>query len=118
MDRFEAMSMVLAVAEAGGLSPAAHKTSLATVSRKVSDLEAQLRTKLFNRSSRVLVPTDAFVRTSPRRSESLPMERTSRKESNPLSLDLDSYILAHHSVRLWALSGDVTEKRDERAARI
>jgi predicted FMN-binding regulatory protein PaiB len=31
MDRFEAMSMVLAVAEAGGLSPAAHKTSLATV---------------------------------------------------------------------------------------
>ena len=46
------------------------------------------------------------------------MERTSRKESNPLSLDLDSYILAYHSVRLWALSGDVTEKRDERAARI
>jgi hypothetical protein len=35
-----------------------------------------------------------------------------------LSLDLDSDILAHHSVRLWALSGDVTEKRDERAARI
>ena len=31
MDRFEAMSMVLAVAEASGLSPAAHKTSLATV---------------------------------------------------------------------------------------
>jgi hypothetical protein len=74
MDRFEAMSMVLAVAEAGGLSPAAHKTSLATVSRKVSDLEAQLRTKLFNRSSRALVPTDAVVPTSPRRSESLPME--------------------------------------------
>jgi DNA-binding transcriptional LysR family regulator len=32
---------------------------LATVSRKVSELEAHLRTKLFNRSSRALVPTDA-----------------------------------------------------------
>jgi hypothetical protein len=40
MDRFEAMSVVSAVAEAGSLSPAAHKTLLATVSRKVSDLEA------------------------------------------------------------------------------
>lgn len=61
MDRFEAMSVVLAVAEAGSLSAAARlqKTPLTTVSRKVSELEAQLRTKLFNRSSRVLVPTDA-----------------------------------------------------------
>jgi DNA-binding transcriptional LysR family regulator len=61
MDRFEAMSMVLAVAEAGSLSAAARhqKAPLATVSRKVSELEAHLRTKLFNRSSRMLVPTDA-----------------------------------------------------------
>ncbi len=61
MDRFEAMSLVLAVAEAGSLSAAARrqKTPLATVSRKVSELEAHLRTKLFNRSSRALVPTDA-----------------------------------------------------------
>jgi DNA-binding transcriptional LysR family regulator len=61
MDRFEAMSIVLAVAEAGSLSAAARhqKAPLATVSRKVSDLEAHLRTKLFNRSSRMLVPTDA-----------------------------------------------------------
>jgi DNA-binding transcriptional LysR family regulator len=61
MDRFEAMSIVLAVAEAGSLSAAARrqKTPLATVSRKVSELEAHLRTKLFNRSSRALVPTDA-----------------------------------------------------------
>jgi len=52
---------VLAVAEAGSLSAAARqqKTPLATVSRKVSELEAHLRTKLFNRSSRALVPTDA-----------------------------------------------------------
>jgi DNA-binding transcriptional LysR family regulator len=61
MDRLEAMSIVLVVAEAGSLSAAARhqKTPLATVSRKVSELEAQLRTKLFNRSSRALVPTDA-----------------------------------------------------------
>src|ERR1700754_2897461 len=61
MDRLEAMSIVLAVVEAGSLSAAARqqKTPLATVSRKVSELEAHLRTKLFNRSSRALVPTDA-----------------------------------------------------------
>src|SRR6201991_458721 len=61
MDRLEAMSIVLAVVEAGSLSAAARqqKTPLATVSRKVSDLEAHLQTKLFNRSSRALVPTDA-----------------------------------------------------------
>ncbi|HEY5795098.1 MAG TPA: LysR family transcriptional regulator, partial [Bosea sp. (in: a-proteobacteria)] len=60
MDRLEAMSMVVAVAEAGSLSAAARrqKVPLATVSRKVAELEAHLQTKLFNRSSRALVPTD------------------------------------------------------------
>lgn len=61
MDRLESMSVVLAVAEAGSLSAAARrqKMPLATVSRKVSELEEHLRAKLFHRSSRVLVPTDA-----------------------------------------------------------
>lgn len=61
MDRFDAMSIVLAVAEAGSLSAAARrqKMPLATVSRKVSDLEAHLESKLFHRSTRALVPTDA-----------------------------------------------------------
>src|SRR5262249_2942496 len=61
MDRLEAMSIFLAVVEAGSLSAAARrlKTPLATVSRKVSELESHLRTKLFNRSSRKLVLTDA-----------------------------------------------------------
>jgi DNA-binding transcriptional LysR family regulator len=61
MDRLEAMSLVLAVAEAGSLSAAARqqKAPLATVSRKVSELEAHLQAKLFNRSTRALVPTDA-----------------------------------------------------------
>ena len=61
MDRLEAMSIVLAVAEAGSLSAAARqqRAPIATVSRKVSELEAHLQTKLFNRSSRALTPTDA-----------------------------------------------------------
>ena len=61
MDRLEAMSVVLAVAEAGSLSAAARqqKKPLATVSRKVTELEAHLQTKLFHRSSRALVATDA-----------------------------------------------------------
>lgn len=61
MDRLDAMSVVLAVVEAGSLSAASRRlnTPLATVSRKVSELEAHLRTKLFNRSNRRLVLTDA-----------------------------------------------------------
>jgi len=51
----------LAVVEAGSLSAAARrsKTPLATVSRKISELESHLRTKLFNRSSSKLMLTDA-----------------------------------------------------------
>jgi DNA-binding transcriptional LysR family regulator len=61
MDRLDAMSIVLAVAEAGSLSAAARqlKTPLATVSRKVSDLEGHLRTQLFSRAGRRLAPTEA-----------------------------------------------------------
>lgn len=61
MDRLDAMSTFLAVVEAGSLSAAARllHTPLATVSRKVSELESHLQTKLFTRSSRKLVLTDA-----------------------------------------------------------
>lgn len=61
MDRLDAMLIVLTVAESGSLSEAARRlnTPLATVSRKVTDLEAHLRAKLFNRSSRKLVLTEA-----------------------------------------------------------
>jgi DNA-binding transcriptional LysR family regulator len=61
MDRLDAMSTFLAVAEDGSLSAASRRlsTPLATVSRKISELESHLRTKLFNRSSRKLVLTDA-----------------------------------------------------------
>jgi DNA-binding transcriptional LysR family regulator len=61
MDRLDAMSTFLAVVEAGSLSAAARQMNapLTTVSRKVSDLESHLRIKLFSRSSRQLVLTDA-----------------------------------------------------------
>ncbi|HEU4476605.1 MAG TPA: LysR family transcriptional regulator [Methyloceanibacter sp.] len=60
MDRLEAMSILLAVVEAGSLSAAARRRGipLATVSRKVSDLETHLRTRLLNRSSRRITLTD------------------------------------------------------------
>ena len=53
MDRLEAMSIVLAVAEAGSLSAAARRlnTPPATASRKITELEEHLRAKLFDRSA-------------------------------------------------------------------
>lgn len=61
MDRLEAMSTVLAVAEAGSLSGAARRlnTPVATASRKITELEEHLRAKLFDRSTRKLTLTDA-----------------------------------------------------------
>jgi len=61
MDRLEAMSLFVAAVEAGSLSAAARRFGipLATVSRKVSDLECHLNTRLLNRSTRRLTPTDA-----------------------------------------------------------
>jgi len=61
MDRLEAMSTFLAVVEAGSLSAASRRlnTPLATVSRKISELESRLRTKLFDRTTHKLVLTGA-----------------------------------------------------------
>ena len=61
MNRLEAMSTLLAAIDAGSLSAASRKLGvpLATVSRRVSDLEAVLRTKLLVRTSRRLELTTA-----------------------------------------------------------
>ncbi|MER9330411.1 LysR family transcriptional regulator [Mesorhizobium sp. M0488] len=61
MDRLDAMSLFVAAVEAGSLSAAARNVGipLATVSRKVSDLERHLNTRLLNRSTRRLTPTNA-----------------------------------------------------------
>ncbi len=61
MDRLDSMALLLTVVETGSLSAASRKlgSPLATVSRKISDLEAHLRTQLLTRSTRRLALTDA-----------------------------------------------------------
>jgi DNA-binding transcriptional LysR family regulator len=61
MDRLEAMSILREAVDAGSLSAAGRRLGvpLATVSRKVSELERHLGTRLLNRSSRKLTLTDA-----------------------------------------------------------
>lgn len=61
MDRLEAMSVFAAVVDGGSLSAAGRRLNvpLATVSRKLADLEAHLKTRLITRSTRKLVLTDA-----------------------------------------------------------
>jgi DNA-binding transcriptional LysR family regulator len=61
MDRLEAMSVLLAVVETGSLTAASRRLSspLATVSRKILDLEAHLKTRLLIRSSRRVTLTEA-----------------------------------------------------------
>jgi DNA-binding transcriptional LysR family regulator len=63
MDRFEAMSMLVTVTEQGSLSGAgrALRIPLATLSRKISDLEALLGTRLLIRTTRKLTLTDAGI---------------------------------------------------------
>jgi DNA-binding transcriptional LysR family regulator len=61
MDRLDAMSVLVAVAENGSFSAAARKlgTPLPTVSRKISELEARLNARLLTRTTRRLSLTDA-----------------------------------------------------------
>jgi len=71
MDRLEAMTVLLAVADAGSISAASRKlrVPLATVSRKVSELESHLKVRLLMRSNRRVKLTDAgeaFVAASRR----------------------------------------------------
>jgi DNA-binding transcriptional LysR family regulator len=61
MDRLEAMTILLAAAEAGSFSGAGRKLGvpLPTVSRKVAELEKHLKVQLLIRSTRKLALTDA-----------------------------------------------------------
>jgi DNA-binding transcriptional LysR family regulator len=61
MNRLESMSVLVTVVDAGSLSAAGRQLGmpLATVSRKVSDLEAELRTQLLLRSTRQLTLTES-----------------------------------------------------------
>jgi DNA-binding transcriptional LysR family regulator len=61
MDRFESISVFVAVAEAQGFSAASRalRVPLATVSRKVSELEGHLGVKLLTRSTRKVTLTES-----------------------------------------------------------
>lgn len=61
MNRLESMSILIAVVDAGSLSAAARGLGmpLATVSRKVGELEAHLKTRLLHRTTRQLSLTEA-----------------------------------------------------------
>jgi DNA-binding transcriptional LysR family regulator len=61
MDRIEAMTILLAAVDTGSLSAASRhlRIPLATVSRRVSELEAHLNVRLLHRGNRKLILTDA-----------------------------------------------------------
>lgn len=61
MDRLEAMSVFTAIIDGGSLSAAGRRLNipLASVSRKLANLEAHLKTRLITRSTRKLELTDA-----------------------------------------------------------
>jgi DNA-binding transcriptional LysR family regulator len=60
MDRFESMSAFVAVARSGGFSAASRQVGipLATLSRRVADLEAELGVQLLQRSTRKVMLTE------------------------------------------------------------
>jgi DNA-binding transcriptional LysR family regulator len=61
MSRLESMSVLVAVVDAGSLSAAARRLGmpLATVSRKVAELESRLKTRLLHRTTRQLSLTES-----------------------------------------------------------
>jgi DNA-binding transcriptional LysR family regulator len=61
MDRLEAMAFLLRVVDSGSFSAASRELGvpLATVSRKVGELEAHLGTRLLTRSTRKVMITDS-----------------------------------------------------------
>ena len=61
MDRLEAMSVIIAVAESGSISAASRrlKSPVPTVSRKLAEFESRLKAQLFQRTSRRMTLTDA-----------------------------------------------------------
>ena len=61
MDRLDAMSVFMTVVEAGSFSEASRRLGMpiATVSRKVAELESHLKTQLLKRPARKMVLTDS-----------------------------------------------------------
>lgn len=64
MDRLRELEILVAVADAGGLARAGRRLGLSppTVTRAIAGLERRLGIKLFNRTTRSLVPTETGLR--------------------------------------------------------
>jgi DNA-binding transcriptional LysR family regulator len=64
MDTFKNMKTFIAVAETGGFTAAAQQldSSVGNISRSISELEAHLRTRLLNRTTRRMALTEAGAR--------------------------------------------------------
>ena len=84
MDRLEAMTILLAAVDAGSLSARHLQIPLATVSRRVAELEEHLKVRLLHRGHRKVVLTDAgrsYVDSSRRIMEEIAeVERTASGE--------------------------------------
>src|SRR5579871_3579083 len=86
MDRLDAMATLVVVVDTGSFSAASRKlrVPVTTVSRRIADLEAHLRTKLLLRTTRKMTLTDAgapFVATCRRVIEQIDdAERTAAGE--------------------------------------
>jgi DNA-binding transcriptional LysR family regulator len=61
MDRLDAMSVIVAVADTGSISAASRrlKSPIATISRKITEFESRFKVQLFQRTSRRMTLTDA-----------------------------------------------------------
>jgi DNA-binding transcriptional LysR family regulator len=61
MDRLDAMSVIVAVADTGSISAASRrlKSPIATISRKIAEFESRFKVQLFQRTSRRMTLTDA-----------------------------------------------------------
>jgi DNA-binding transcriptional LysR family regulator len=94
MDRLEAMTLLVAVAEAGSISAASRRlrAPLATVSRKIAELEKHLNARLLMRSTRSVALTEAgqaFVAASRRILSDLDVaEREAASETKTLKGEL------------------------------
>lgn len=94
MDRLEAMAIFLRVVDRGGFSSASRDLGvpLATVSRKVSDLEDHLGARLLIRTTRKVALTDvgaAYVIQARRLLDEIDdVEKSSPASSRPLAVSL------------------------------
>ena len=125
MDRLEAMSVIIAVTETGSISAASRrlKSSVATVSRKVAELESRLKTQLFQRTSRRMTLTDAgrfaVGQGLPGRAESPAPAR--RQDGGGRHLRLQSALLQGSGLpkrpflRIWSRREDDPSRRNNQA---